>query len=70
MKKKKAKVTERVMTIDRKDGNLNGVPFIQFLVAMQGLEALNRGMMLTRTATPKSLYGNHIANHWSEVQAN
>ncbi len=52
MKKKKAKVTERVMTIDRKDGNLNGVPFIQFLVAMQGLEALNRGMMLTRVATP------------------
>ena len=51
MKKKKAKVTERVMTIDRKDGNLNGVPYIQFLVAMQGLEALNRGMMLTRVAT-------------------
>ena len=51
MKKKKEKVTERVMTIDRKDGNLNGVPYIQFLVAMQGLEALNRGMMLTRVAT-------------------
>ena len=52
MKKKKAKVTEKVMTINREGGNLNGVPYIQFLVAMQGLEALNRGMMLTRVATP------------------
>ena len=52
MKKKKAKVTERIITINREGGNLNGVPYIQFLVAMQGLEALNRGMMLTRVATP------------------
>ena len=53
MKKKKTKTTEKVMTIDRKDGKLNGIPYIQFIVALQGLEALNRGMMLTRTATPQ-----------------
>ena len=52
MRKKKEKVTERMITIKREGGNLNGVPYIQFLVALQGLEALNRGMMLTRTATP------------------
>lgn len=49
--KSKAKSEEKVITVDTTNGNLNGIPPIQFLVAMQGLEALDRGMMLTRTAT-------------------
>lgn len=55
MKKKKTK--ETVITVNTKNGMLNGVPPIQFIVAIQGLEALNRGMMLTRVATPQRLMG-------------
>ena len=44
---------ERMITIDTTGGNLNGIPYMQFFVAKQGLEALNRGMKLTRFATPK-----------------
>jgi hypothetical protein len=52
---KKKKTKELMMTIDTSNNALNGIPVIQFLVAMQGLEALGRGMMLTRTATPQRL---------------
>ena len=31
----------------------NGVPFMSLLVAVQGLRFLNKGMRLTRFATPK-----------------
>lgn len=44
---------QRMITIDTTGGNLNGIPVMQFFVAKQGLEALNRGMRLTRFATPK-----------------
>ena len=44
---------QRMITIDTTGGNLNGIPYMQFFVAKQGLEALNRGMKLTRFATPK-----------------
>ena len=47
------KTKERMITIDTTGGNLNGIPYMQFFVAKQGLEALNRGMKLTRFATPK-----------------
>jgi len=47
------KTKERMITIDTTGGNLNGIPVMQFFVAKQGLEALNRGMRLTRFATPK-----------------
>lgn len=53
MKNKKLK--ETVITVSTKDGYLNGIPPIQFIVAIQGLEALNRGMRLTRFATPQRL---------------
>jgi uncharacterized protein YwlG (UPF0340 family) len=53
MKKQKSK--ETVISVNTADGNLNGIPPIQFIVAIQGLEALNRGMMLTRFATPQRL---------------
>lgn len=53
MKKKKSE--ETVITVNTADGTLNGIPPIQFIVAIQGLEALNRGMMLTRFATPQRL---------------
>jgi hypothetical protein len=49
---KKTKTKELMMTIDTSNNALNGIPVIQFLVAMQGL---GRGMMLTRTATPQRL---------------
>jgi len=52
---KKTKTKELMMTIDTSNNALNGIPVIQFLVALQGLEALGRGMMLTRTATPQRL---------------
>lgn len=51
MKKQKSK--ETVITVNTADGTLNGIPPIQFIVAIQGLEALNRGMRLTRFATPQ-----------------
>lgn len=51
MKKQKSK--ETVISVNTADGTLNGIPPIQFIVAVQGLEALNRGMMLTRVATPQ-----------------
>jgi hypothetical protein len=52
---KQKKTKELMMTIDTSNNALNGIPVIQFLVALQGLEALGRGMMLTRTATPQRL---------------
>jgi hypothetical protein len=51
----KKKTKEFIMTIDTSNNALNGIPVIQFIVALQGLEALNRGMMITRTATPHRL---------------
>lgn len=48
-----SKSKERMITIDTTGGALNGVPVVSFLVAKQGLQALNRGMRLTRFATPK-----------------
>ena len=48
-----SKSKERMITIDTTGGALNGIPVIQFLVAKQGLQALNRGMRLTRFATPQ-----------------
>lgn len=53
MKKQKSK--ETVISVNTADGTLNGIPPIQFIVAIQGLEALNRGMRLTRFATPQRL---------------
>ena len=56
MKKKKSKKSEgEVMIVSTADGKLNGISPWQFVVALQGLEALNRGMMLTRFATPQRL---------------
>ena len=52
---KQKKTKELMLTIDTSNNALNGIPVIQFLVALQGLEALGRGMMLTRTATPQRL---------------
>ena len=48
-----SKTKQRMITIDTTGGALNGIPVIQFLVAKQGLQALNRGMRLNRFATPK-----------------
>lgn len=48
---KKKKTEERMIIIDTTDNNLNGIPYMQFFVAKQGLEALNRGMMLSRVAS-------------------
>jgi hypothetical protein len=48
-----SKSKERMITINTTGGALNGIPVIQFLVAKQGLQALNRGMRLNRFATPK-----------------
>jgi hypothetical protein len=33
---------------------INNVPYITLLVAVQGLQALGKGMKLCRTATPKN----------------
>ena len=49
------KTKELMMTIDTSNNALNGIPVMQFFVARQGLEALERGMMLTRNATPQRL---------------
>lgn len=39
---------------DKLVANENGfIPYMQLVVAVQGLEALNRGMRLTRMATPQ-----------------
>jgi hypothetical protein len=48
---KKKKTEELMMMIDTTNNALNGIPVMQFFVARQGLEALERGMMITRTAT-------------------
>jgi len=41
-----------MIVIDKPLNGPNGVPFLQLLMAVQGLRAINNGMRLTRMATP------------------